>query len=168
MTRPSGREVAVAAGAVVATAVTGGLATDVDSEWYRTLRLPSFQPPGWAFGAVWTPLYATIAWSAARALAATRDDPAGRRSYVRALGTDLVLNAGWSWTFFRAHRPRVALAEVAALDAANVALVRETARHDRAAAALLAPYTAWCGFATVLSGAIARLNPPSSGRRRRR
>jgi tryptophan-rich sensory protein len=162
MPRPTGKQVAAAAGAVTAAAGLGGLGTDPGSEWYRSLRLPSWQPPSWAFGAVWTPLYATIAWSAARSLAATRGDREARRRYVRLLGTDLALNAGWSWAFFRAHEPRAAVAEVAALDVVNVALVREAARHDRTAALLLAPYAAWCGFATVLSTAIARLNTRSA------
>ncbi|MFE4960774.1 tryptophan-rich sensory protein [Streptomyces sp. NPDC056653] len=50
--------------AVAAAATVGGTAIDADNAWYRGLATPRWQPPSWAFGAVWTPLYATIAWSA--------------------------------------------------------------------------------------------------------
>ena len=36
--------------------------------------------------------------------------------------------------------------------------IRLSWRFDRAAAGLLVPYAAWVGFATVLTGAIWRLN----------
>ncbi len=49
---------------VTASAVTGALATDPDSTYYRTLVKPSWQPPPPVYGIVWTPLYADIALSA--------------------------------------------------------------------------------------------------------
>jgi len=45
-----------------------------------------------------------------------------------------------------------------ACDVLNAALLRETARHDKAAAAALAPYVVWTGFATALNAAIWRRN----------
>ncbi|MGW4569136.1 TspO/MBR family protein, partial [Streptomyces sp. NPDC004561] len=44
--------------AVTTAAAVGGRAVDADSAWYRSLRKPGWQPPSWAFGVVWTPLYA--------------------------------------------------------------------------------------------------------------
>ena len=43
--------------AVAATAVVGGLGTDVKSRWYSDLEKPTWQPPGAAFGPAWTTLY---------------------------------------------------------------------------------------------------------------
>jgi tryptophan-rich sensory protein len=51
-----------------------------------------------------------------------------------------------------------ALAVVAALLAAILANAYLFWRIDRAAGALLLPYAAWVGFATVLNAAIWRLN----------
>jgi translocator protein len=51
-----------------------------------------------------------------------------------------------------------ALAEIAALNAANLDLLRRFWRTDRLAGAALLPYVAWTGFATVLNAEIARSN----------
>ena len=152
----AGRSYLVAGGAVAATAVVGGLATDVDSAWYRRLEKPPFQPPGPVFGIAWTILYVLIGVSAGRTLARLEHEE--RRSYGLALGLNLVLNTGWTWLFFRGRAPALATVEILGLQASNVDLARRARRVDRAAAILLAPYLVWVGFAAVLSGDIARRN----------
>jgi tryptophan-rich sensory protein len=143
--------------AVGATAVAGRLGTDPTSSWYRSLDKPSWQPPPPTYGLVWTPLYADLAVVAARAL--DRLPAPERVRYRRALAVNLVLNTGWSWLFFRMRRPWPAAAECAVLTASSVDLVRRTARGEPRAAAALAPYPAWCGFATALTVALAARNP---------
>ncbi|MEV7617681.1 TspO/MBR family protein [Streptomyces sp. NPDC089799] len=138
--------------AVAATAGAGSVAVDPDSSWYRQLRKPVWQPPEWAFGAVWTPLYAGIAWAGGRAWNAAA--PGSRAALAGSLAVNLVLNAGWTWLFFRARSPGAGLAGTLALDIGNVDLIRRTARADRAAAAALLPYAAWCGFATALNASL--------------
>jgi len=147
--------------AVTGTAVAGGLATDPSSSWYRTLDKPSWQPPPPAYGLVWTPLYADLAVVGARTL--DRLPEPERTGYRRALAVNLVLNAGWNWLFFKAHRPWLAAAECAVLVASSADLVRRTARSEPRAAAALAPYPVWCAFATALTVAIARRNPRPRG-----
>jgi tryptophan-rich sensory protein len=155
-----GRDLAAASTAVLATAVAGGLATDPDSRWYRSLDLPPWQPPGPVFGLVWTPLYADVAvTSAAVATRLAEDgDPARRRAWWTALGLNLALNAGWSWLFFRAHRPSLATAGAAVLAASAADLARRARDADPAHRAALVPYAAWCTFATALSSEIWRRN----------
>ncbi len=70
----------------------------------------------------------------------------------------LALNAAWSPLFFGAQRRWAALAVNVALDAAIVAEVAHLARRDRTAAVLLAPYLAWCSYATALTAAVANRN----------
>ncbi len=41
----------------VLVAVAGGVATTTDA-WYRRLRVPAWKPPDWAFGPVWTVIFA--------------------------------------------------------------------------------------------------------------
>ncbi|GIH95813.1 TspO/MBR family protein [Planobispora siamensis] len=143
--------------AVTATAVTGGVGTTAASRWYQRLRKPSWQPPSQAFGLVWTPLYGLIALGSARVL--DRREGTERQAFAAQLATNLVLNAGWTLIFFRARSPRLALAEIAALNASNAALIRQAWKTDRTAGATLLPYGAWTLFATALNTAIVRLNP---------
>lgn len=149
------------AAAVAATAGLGSIGSrDVDSPWYAALDKPSFQPPGVAFPVVWTTLYTDIALTTGHAL--DRLEAAGRHeeaaAYRRALAANLAVNAAWSWVFFRWHRlgPAVGVAGLLALSSAD--LVRRTSRVSPAAGAALAPYPAWCGFATLLSADLWRRN----------
>lgn len=147
----------VTATAVAATALAGAAAVDPDSTWYRRLDKPAFQPPSWAFGAVWTPLYASLAWAGGHAL--QRAEGERRRALAVTLGANLVLNASWNWLFFRARSPKAGLVGTLLIDLSNIALIRRTADVDRTAARALLPYAAWCGFATALNAAIVRRNP---------
>jgi tryptophan-rich sensory protein len=153
------RTVAATSAAAAANAVVGGLARS-DRRWYRRLRKPAFQPPPTIFPIVWTALYANLAVTSAATIdglrAAGRDEEASH--YSTALGANLVLNAGWTWLFFRAHQPLLATAECAVLAVSSADLIRRSSTLDRRLGLALAPYAAWTTFAAVLSGAISRLN----------
>lgn len=140
-----------------AAAVASSVATDANSAWYRALDKPRWQPPPTAFPVVWTSLYTLIALAGARAL--NRLDRLDRAEFRRRYATDLALNAGWSAAFFRVRNPKLALAEIATLNAVNLALLRRAWQADRPAGAMLLPYVAWTGFATALNASIAARNP---------
>jgi len=146
---------------VTATAVAGGLATDPDGPYYRALEKPSWQPPPPVYGIVWTPLYADIALSAGHGISTLSQQGRARerRNLIGALVVNLVLNTGWSWLFFRGHRPWLAAAECAALTVSSADLARRVGAADRRAGLALTPYPVWCAFATALTVAIARRNP---------
>ena len=150
----------VTSGAVAGTAAVGTAGTDVTSRWYRRLDKPSWQPPGPVFGIAWPVLYVLLAGAGARGLGRSEQDadPASRRRYLRSYAANLGLNAGWTWAFFRAKRPPLAVAEVLLLEASTVDLVRRTWRLDRPAGAALLPYAAWVTFATAMTAEIARRN----------
>jgi translocator protein len=150
------RAVVTTTAMTVAAAVVGSLGTRPESDWYQRLDLPSWQPPAVAFPLVWTPLYGLIAWGTGRLV----DTAPGReRQRLLALvAADLVANAGWNWAFFARRSPAGGLAVIAVLDGLNLVLLREAVRRDRTAAAALAPYVAWCGFATALNVSIWRRN----------
>ena len=149
---PRRHRLAAAAGPLAAAGL-GGLATDPDSDWFRSLDKPDWYPPPQAFGIVWTGLYAGMAWATGEVLSR-----GGGRTFGRAYAANLVLNAAWTPLFFRAHRPWAAAAESAVLTASTVDLVRRAARVSPAAAAVLVPYGIWTAFATTLTAAIARRN----------
>ncbi|HQR26847.1 MAG TPA: tryptophan-rich sensory protein [Nocardioides sp.] len=151
-----GRQLRRTVPAVLTTAVVGGLGTRPRSAWYLSLRKPPWQPPPAAFGPAWTTLYALIAASTAQALAEA--GPEERRRIERAAWLNLGLNAAWSWLFFTARRPDLALAGILALDLSNADLARRVGRVDARAGAALTPYLAWTWFATALNADILRRN----------
>ncbi len=151
------RHLARTSAAVAATAVIGGLGTDVGSRWYRHLDKPAWQPPGAAFAPAWTALYGLMAVASARALDRL-EEPKDQRAFALAFGANLVLNAGWNWVFFRARRPRWALAEILMMEVSTLDLVRRARTADTRAGAMLVPYAGWVAFATALNAAIGRRN----------
>ncbi|KAA1251330.1 tryptophan-rich sensory protein [Mycobacterium simiae] len=147
--------------AVTAAAASGSIASPPNtSPWYLRLRKPPYQPPSIAFPVVWTTLYGDIAASSAVAIdrfRATGQDDKARR-YIAALSVNLVLNAGWSWLFFRFHKLGASALGAAVLATSSADLVRRTAEADRRAGWAMLPYALWCSFATVLATHIWRLN----------
>ena len=135
--------------------ITGGLATIQGvREWYPALRKPSFNPPSNIFGPVWTVLYLFMGLSAGIAIPLSNS-----RLAVAVFVLQLGLNLGWSFLFFKLRNPRVALVNLFLLDLAIVWTMIVFFPLSTTAGWLLAPYLAWCSFATLLNSAIVRLNP---------
>ncbi|MGG7104972.1 TspO/MBR family protein [Rhodococcus sp. 24CO] len=84
---------------------------------------------------------------------AEKGDETPARDYIRALTTNLLGNAGWSWVFFRSHRLRAAPVVAAILTVSSADLTRRILSIRRTAGVALPPYPAGCAFATVLSTA---------------
>ncbi len=138
--------------------VVGALTTTTGSSpWYQTLAKPSFQPPGWVFGPVWTLLYTLMGIAAWRVWRRGRDSP-GVHLAVVLFGIQLALNAAWSPIFFGAHAITLALVVLLLLSAAVLATLVAFVRIDRPAGWMLAPYLAWVTFASILNAAIVNLN----------
>ena len=144
-------ELACSLGASAAAAAVGGLGSRRAPEVYGTLDKPSWAPPSWLFGPVWTLLYADMG------IAAWRLRRTGTARTPLALhGAQLLLNAAWPAAFFGAGSRRASLTVIVALDLALGAEIAAAARHDRLAAALLGPYLAWTLYATALNAAVRR------------
>ncbi len=142
--------VCFAVSALGALATAGSVGT-----WYQTLAKPPFNPPDWVFAPVWTALYVLIALSGWRVW---RKTGFSDRKAFTAYGAQLFLNLLWSVLFFGLQRPAAAMAGLIVLWIAIGANMLLFARHDRAAALLLAPYLLWVGFAGLLNAAIVVLN----------
>ncbi len=125
-------------------------------EWYAALRKPSWNPPGWVFGPVWSALYTMMGVSAW--LVWRRGGFAAQRGPLMLFLVQLGLNAAWTPLFFGWRRPGVALVEIILLWLTIGATILAFRRVSRPAAWLLVPYLAWVGFATVLNGTLWRLN----------
>ena len=136
--------------------VGGGLLIgllNVPGQWYSGLAKPSFNPPNWIFGPVWTVLYVMIAIAGWRVTRSDWDNwPA------RFWATQLILNFFWSPTFFSLHVIGMALGIIGLMLLTIVGFIASAFTRDRLAAALFVPYAAWVSFALALNAAIWRLN----------
>jgi len=142
----------------LAVGVLGSFSTmDAVRTWYPTLVRPSFAPPSWVFGPVWTTLYLMMgvaSWLVWRQGLAKPEV----RSALVCYGVQLVFNLLWSWLFFGLRRPFVALLEIILLLVLIGMTAIRFAAVSRGAALLLLPYLAWVAFATVLNGGFWWLN----------
>ncbi len=140
-----------------AVAGIGGAATSSSvGTWYQELQKPSWNPPSWVFGPVWTALYAMMAVAAWLVWRQPRTNE--RSGALWAFGAQLGLNLLWSCLFFGLRSPGWALVEIAVLWMAIAFTIGLFRRLSRPAALLMAPYLAWVSFATVLNFTIWTLN----------
>ena len=149
---------AVFAAIMAAVAAVGGSLRP--GAWYATLSKPSWTPPPWLFGPVWTVLYVLIAVAGWRVW---RADPAPGRDAWRAAalilwGVQAVLNMAWSWLMFGLNRIDLAAADIVALWIAIAGFTAAAAPVSRPAAWLFAPYLTWVSFAAALNFAVLWLN----------
>ena len=125
--------------------------------WFAALQKPSWNPPSWLFGPVWTVLYAMM--SVAAWLVWKRG---GWKGQGRALGVFCVqwlFNALWTPLFFGAHLPGWAFLDIVLLWVSLAATVVLFWRVNRLAGAMLMPYLAWVTFAAALNLTLWRMNP---------
>jgi benzodiazapine receptor len=135
---------AAAAGAVFTT-----------GNWYAILNKPTWSPPGWLFGPVWTLLYTMMGVSAWMVWKGRGD--AHRRPIIVFL-IQLALNAIWTPLFFGARQIGMAFIEIIVLWFAILATIIAFRRVSTTAAWLLIPYLLWVTFASVLNGALWWMN----------
>ncbi|MEN9390449.1 MAG: hypothetical protein RLZZ283_549 [Candidatus Parcubacteria bacterium] len=129
---------------------------DAIPTWYAFLDKPSFSPPNWLFGPVWTALYTLMGVSL---YLVWRTPTSGVRSLgLRWFGVQLVLNALWSILFFGLQNPLYGLVCIILMLASIVVTTRYFNRVSSLAAWLLAPYILWVSFATLLNASIWYLN----------
>lgn len=125
-------------------------------EWYTQLTLPSWTPPGWLFGPVWTLLYiamAVAAWLIWRNGGLQKNRPALTLYVVQ-----LILNGMWSWIFFGEHLIGVAVVEIYSLLLVIIVVTWLFWRRKRLAGMLMLPYILWVAFASTLNLQIWRMN----------
>jgi len=124
--------------------------------WYNTINKPSFNPPNWIFGPVWTVLYIMMGISLSYIVKAA---PSRERTIaISVFMFQLALNFFWSLIFFKFERPDLALVDIIALLVSIAATIFLFHRIHKTAAYLLIPYICWVSFATVLNLSIYLLN----------
>ena len=149
----------ISLGVPILVGLAGSLFTTADSlgNWYANLNKPSFNPPNWIFGPVWTTLYIMMGISAYLVWRKGLDSKPIRIVLVCFI-VQLILNAIWTPLFFGLHSPLLGLIDIVLLLNAIIVTVFAFFKISRTAAILLVPYLAWVSFATVLNASIYLLN----------
>ena len=124
--------------------------------WYPELHKPSWTPPSWVFGPVWTILY--IMMAIAVWLVWCRRGSVKIGSALVFFFLQLALNAAWSPLFFGLKNPLAGLLDIVPLWAMILGTLICFWRISPAAGALLVPYWLWVSFAAALNFAIWKLN----------
>lgn len=124
--------------------------------WYSTLNKPSFNPPNWLFGPVWTLLYTLMGISFFLIIIST--DTKDKRSAITISVIQMILNTAWSFLFFEYHLMGWALADILLLWICIIIMILTYYPIKKSAALLQIPYLLWVSFATMLNAAYLYLN----------
>lgn len=137
-------------------AAAGAVLTNTSvSSWYLTINKPSWTPPNWLFGPVWTSLYFMMAlavwliWCKVGSL---------KKLPLVLFGLQLFLNLIWSGLFFTLQNPKIAFIEIVFLWLSILATLISFWRIRIVAGLLLLPYILWVGYAAMLNFTIWRMN----------
>ena len=125
--------------------------------WYQQLTKPSWAPPGWLFGPVWTALYIIIAASFGAVFykAATK-----QLSWLIALpfALNLVFNFAFTPLQFGLKNNFLAAADILLVLATLLWALIAIWPQARWIVYINIPYLLWVGFATVLQLTVTYLN----------
>lgn len=127
------------------------------NSWYTALIKPSFTPPSWVFGPVWTVLYIMMGLSFYliwRRLPLNKGLKIPHLVYF----AQLILNTAWSAVFFGLRSIKGGTIVISALWLSIVGTMYYFRKLSRTAAWLLLPYLAWVTFAGILNYTIWRHN----------
>jgi tryptophan-rich sensory protein len=137
-------------------AIAGIFTSKAIPVWYATLNQPSFNPPNWVFGPVWTVLY--ILMGISLFLIWKLDAGKARNMAIFAFLLQLVLNFAWSFIFFYFNMLGLALFEIILMWVSIVIMLVLFYKLRPLAAYINIPYLLWVTFATVLNAAYYFIN----------
>lgn len=126
--------------------------SSVNSSWYSDNK-PSFTPPSWLFGPVWTILYIMIAFSLY--FVWIKANAKQKKKITLIFGANLLLNMIWSWLFFGLQNPILAFFDILLILSTIVAMIIVTREINIKSTWFLLPYLMWVCFATLLNFAFA-------------
>ncbi len=125
-------------------------------DWYVHINKPSFNPPNYLFGPVWTTLYILMGISFYMILQTASHDM--RKKAVNIFSIQLLLNFCWSFIFFNFQLPGFAFVEIMMMWISILTMIIIFYKINKTAALLQIPYLMWVSFASVLNGSIWYLN----------
>jgi benzodiazapine receptor len=134
--------------------VIGGFTTATFKEpWYSEIILPSFNPPSWVFGPVWTTLYILMSIAIWRIWVIFHD-----RKILNLYFFHLFFNSTWSIVFFGFHQIELALINLIIILIFIIILMKIYFDKEKISFFIMIPYFLWSAYALVLNSAIVILN----------
>jgi translocator protein len=137
-------------------AIAGLFTSEAVPEWFATLNRPSFSPPNWIFGPVWTTLYILLGISFF--LIWKQEASKQRNQAIIVFLVQMALNFAWSFIFFYFNRIGLALAEIILLWTSIIIMLVLFFKLKPLAAYVNIPYLIWVSFATILNASYYLLN----------
>lgn len=137
-------------------AIAGLYTADAIPGWYKTLNRPSFNPPDWLFGPVWTTLYILMGISLFLIWKQSASKERNLAIFVFLL--QQALNFGWSFIFFYFNRIGFALIEIILLWINIIIMLVLFYKIKPIASYINIPYLIWVTFATILNAGYYLLN----------
>ena len=137
----------------IASGIGSVTVTSFKEPWYSEIILPSFNPPSWVFGPVWTTLYifmSVAVWSAWKKTL--------NKKILLVYFIHLFFNAIWSIIFFGFHKIGLALIDLIIILAFIIILMKIYLKENKFSFYLMVPYFLWSGYALILNTSIFFLN----------
>ena len=126
------------------------------NDWYVGINKPSFNPPNYLFGPVWTILYILMGISFYRILQSPQNTQ--QKNAIIIFCIQLFLNFCWSFLFFNFQLLGISFIEIIMMWISILTMIYTFSKIDKTAAYLQIPYLLWVSFASVLNGSIWFLN----------
>jgi len=126
------------------------------SAYFVNLVKPSFNPPSYLFGPVWSCLYILMGISLYLILQAPKNKL--RNNAIVIFCIQLFLNFWWSFIFFKFHLIGLALIEIILIWLSIITMIYTFKKISKTAAYLQIPYLLWVSFASVLNASFWWLN----------
>lgn len=136
--------------------ISGFITSNEVNAWYYILQKPSFNPPNYLFGPVWTLLYFLMGISLYLIWLSPQSKE--RRMALQIFVLQLFLNFCWSLFFFSFHLLFVSVVEILILWLSVFNMLRIFKKVNLVACYINIPYLLWVSFATILNISIWRLN----------
>ncbi len=136
--------------------IAGAFTAKAIPEWFATLNKPSFNPPSYLFGPVWTVLY--ILMGVSMFLIWNTPKTELRQKALIVFGVQLFFNFWWSILFFSFHAIFLSVIDILLVWVLIIFMITLFKKIKPVAAYLQIPYLLWVTFATILNISIYYLN----------
>ena len=136
-----------------ASAIGGYITATFKEPWYSQIILPSFNPPSWVFGPVWTTLYIFMSLAIWIVWNKTNDNKIIKIYYLH-----IFFNALWSIIFFGFHKIGLALIDLLIILFFIILLMKIYFKISKFSFYLMVPYFFWSAYAFLLNLSIFFLN----------